>query len=111
MFLRVAVLRPEKREVTAIPAASVVHASYGDSVYCIESKALPGSQQQSRKIARQQFVKVGESRGDYLAILDGLTPGQEIVSGGAFKLRNGIPVAINNEVALNHQLMPSPVNR
>ncbi|HEY5958769.1 MAG TPA: efflux RND transporter periplasmic adaptor subunit [Polyangiaceae bacterium] len=111
MFLRVAVLQPEKREVTAIPTASVVHASYGDSVYCIESKTTPGAPQQTRKVARQQFVKVGEARGDYMAVLDGLAPGQEIVSGGAFKLRNGIPVAINNDVALNPQLMPSPANR
>jgi membrane fusion protein, multidrug efflux system len=111
MFLRVSVVQSERREVTSIPATAVVHASYGDSVYCVESKPSTDAQGKSRKIARQQFVKLGEPRGDYLAILDGLQPGQEIVSAGAFKLRNGVPVAINNEIRVEPQLLPNPVNR
>jgi membrane fusion protein (multidrug efflux system) len=109
MFLRIAVLQSERKEVMAIPAAAVVHASYGDSVYRIESE--PGPSNKPRAVARQQFVKVGESRGDYLAVLDGLSPGQAIVSAGAFKLRNGIPLIVNNDVVLEHQLMPNPPNR
>ena len=61
-------------------------------------------------MARQPFVRVGESRGDYVAILDGVTTGQEVVSAGAFKLRNGSGVVINNAVAPNPKLAPTPEN-
>jgi membrane fusion protein (multidrug efflux system) len=111
MFLRVAVVQSVARKVVAIPAISVVHASYGDSVYCIEDKAVKSVNDQPRMFARQQFVKLGEMRGDYVEVLDGLVPGQSIASAGAFKLRNGIPVVINNDVAIKPELSPSPINR
>ena len=46
-------------------------------------------------IAQQQFVRLGERRGDYVQILDGLKGGESVVSNGAFKLRNGQTIMIN----------------
>ena len=100
-----------------VPATALVHASYGDSVFVVEDKkddagaSVQGPDGAPAKAARQQFVRVGESRGDYVAILDGITAGDEIVSAGAFKLRNGTGIVIHNDVPQNPQLEPHPENR
>jgi membrane fusion protein (multidrug efflux system) len=63
------------------------------------------------KIARQQFVRLGEARGDFVSIEKGLRAGQEVVSAGAFKLRNGAPIVIDNSVKPEPKLHPRPENR
>jgi membrane fusion protein (multidrug efflux system) len=63
------------------------------------------------KVARQQFVKLGSTRGDFVSVLDGLVAGQEVVSSGAFKLHNGASVLINNAVQAKAELSPHPENR
>jgi membrane fusion protein (multidrug efflux system) len=62
-------------------------------------------------MARQQFVKVGQTRGDFVAIEDGVTAGQEVVILGAFKLRNNVPVMVNNSIKLAPSQTPHPQNR
>jgi membrane fusion protein (multidrug efflux system) len=109
MFLRVEVVLPEKSEVVAVPQTAIVHASYGDSVFVGEEK--PGPDGKSRKVAQQQFVKVGATRGDFVSVVDGLKPEQEVVTAGAFKLRNGIPLKVNNQGAPVPSLNPQPENR
>jgi len=117
MFATVSVVLPQQGSVVAVPASAVVHASYGDSVFVVEDKKDPAGNVAAdpggkpAKVARQQFVKLGEARGDFIAIVDGVKRGQEVVATGAFKLRNGSPIAINNEVAINPQLAPRPQNR
>jgi membrane fusion protein, multidrug efflux system len=110
MFVKVVVVLPEKRKVVAVPLTAVVHASYGDSVFFTEMKPV-GEAKKVTKVARQAFVKLGETRGDFVAILDGLKAGQEVVTAGAFKLRNGIPLAVNANVKLDPKLDPHPENR
>jgi membrane fusion protein (multidrug efflux system) len=111
MFVKVAVVLPEHQSVIVIPATAVVHATFGDSVFCVENKAANGQSDQPSKQARQQFVKLGDSRGDFVSVLAGVKPGEEIVSSGAFKLRNGVPLSVNNDVKLNPSLAPHPENR
>ncbi|MDB4971931.1 MAG: putative Co/Zn/Cd efflux system rane fusion protein [Myxococcaceae bacterium] len=115
MFVDVAVGLPQQGSIVAIPATSVVHASYGDSVFVIETpqgdeaKNLPAGA--PVKIARQHFVRLGESRGDFVAVLDGVKAGQEVVSAGAFKLRNNAHVIVNNAVQPKASVNPTPENR
>ncbi len=104
MFVDVAVVEPQKEDVVAIPATAVVHAPYGDSVFVVEGH-------DGALVARQQFVKLGDTRGDFVAVAEGLQPGQRVVSAGAFKLRNGSRVVIDNQVALHPELAPNPPNR
>ena len=117
MFVNVSVVLPEKRKVTMIGATSLVHASFGDSVFVVEDRkdeqgaVVAGRDGKPAKLARQQFVKTGEARGDFVEILDGVKQGQEIVAQGAFKLRNGAPVRVNNSVRVEPQLAPRPENR
>ncbi|MEY2438674.1 MAG: rane fusion protein multidrug efflux system, partial [Verrucomicrobiota bacterium] len=80
---------------------------YGDSVYVIEKKKDPKTGKESQAI-RQQVVRVGEARGDFVAIIKGLQKDQTIVSSGVFKLRNGMTVTINNDLAPKPQINPTP---
>ncbi len=107
-FVNVKVIGRDKTKVVAVPATAIIHASYGDSVFVIEDKSHDGK---PVKIARQQFVRVGTARGDFVAVTKGLTAGQQVVSAGAFKLRNNSPVVVDNSVQGKPQLDPHPPNR
>jgi len=109
MFVRVTVVRDQKSKVTTAPITSVVHASYGDSVFVVEDKKDESGA--TSKIARQQFVRLGPARGDFVAIVDGVKAGQELVTAGAFKLRNGSPVIVNNEIKPTPSLQPKVENQ
>jgi membrane fusion protein, multidrug efflux system len=107
MFVRAEILLPEQKNVLVIPRTAVLSAPYGDSVYVIESKpaADPAKPQLS---VRQQFIRTGESRGDFIAVAAGLKPGDKIVGAGVFKLRNGMAVVESNEVTPKSDLKPQP---
>lgn len=109
MFAKVEVVLPGTYKTFVIPGAAVSYAPYGDSVYVIEKKKDPKTGKESQTI-RQQVVRVGEARGDFVAISEGLKAGETIVSTGVFKLRNGMPVTIDNDLAPKPQLHPSPVD-
>jgi membrane fusion protein (multidrug efflux system) len=109
MFVKLSVYLPEKQLAVVVPGSAVSYAPYGDSVYVIEKQKDEKTGQESQ-ILRQQFVRVGEARGDFVAITKGLKAGQEIVGTGVFKLRNGIPVTVNNDLAPKPQLNPKPVD-
>ena len=116
MFANVGVVLPDLGQVVTVPLTAVVHASFGDSVFVVEDKKpdAPGSRTspsgQVIKNARQQFVRLGQSRGDFVAILDGVSEGQELVTAGAFKLRNNSPIVVDNSVKTDPQLNPKPEN-
>jgi membrane fusion protein (multidrug efflux system) len=57
---------------------------------------------------RQQLVKLGSARGDQVAVLSGVRPGEEVVTSGAFKLRNGAAVHVNNDVRPANNPAPKP---
>ena len=59
---------------------------------------------------KQSFIRVGKRMGDFVSILEGLEAGDEVVSAGAFKLRNDMPVTIHNEMAPTPELAPNPKN-
>jgi membrane fusion protein (multidrug efflux system) len=117
MFVNVSIVLPEQMKVVSVPATAVLRAPYGDSVYVVEDRKddggrpVNGPDGKPAKVARQQFVRVGAARGDFVAIEEGLTAGQEVITQGAFKLRNGAPIVVNNEVKLEPKLAPRPQNR
>lgn len=109
MFVNVEVMLPDKKKTLVIPGSAVSYAPYGNSVYVIETKKDPKTGKESQTL-RQAFVRIGESRGDFVSITDGLKVGDVIVSTGVFKLRNGTPVTINNDLAPKPQLNPTPAD-
>jgi membrane fusion protein (multidrug efflux system) len=102
--------------VVSIPATAVLRAPYGDSVFVVETRKddkgrpVSGPDGKPAKVARQQFVRLGQARGDFIAIQEGVMAGEELVTQGAFKLRNGAPVMVNNQVKLTPSLTPRPEN-
>lgn len=108
MFARAEVLLSEHQEVLVIPATAVLSAPYGDSVYVIEP--APATNAAGGLIVRQQFIRTGASRGDYVAVLSGLKPGERVASAGVFKLRNGIAVVENNELKPPATETPRPAD-
>jgi membrane fusion protein (multidrug efflux system) len=109
MFAKMEVILPEKHKTLVIPGAAVSYSPSGDMVYMIEEKKDPKTGQVSKTI-RQQIVRVGEARGDFVAISQGLKAGDVIVSTGVFKLRNGMSVTISNDLAPKPELNPTPVD-
>jgi len=107
MFVNVTVLLPEHDTTLVIPATAVLNAPYSDSVFIVENdasdkKSPPGT------VVRQQFVKLGERRGDFIAVIAGLKEGETVVSTGVFKLRNGQAVSVDNTLAPAFNLSPTP---
>lgn len=102
-FVLVDVVLPQREEVVAVPTSSILSSPYGDSVYVVEEK-------DGKMFARQQFVRLGRQRGDFVAVEKGLEPGQRVVSAGAFKLSNGAPVVLNDDMQPKPSLNPRPRN-
>jgi membrane fusion protein, multidrug efflux system len=92
--------------VLLIPATAIMFAPYGNSVFAIEQKKDESGN--TTAVARQKIVRTGERRGDLVAVVSGLDAGELVVSSGAFKLRNGTPVTIDNRLAPEAQLAPKP---
>ena len=109
MFAKAEVMLPEKHKTLVVPGSAISYAPFGDSVFVIEKKKDEKTGKESQVI-RQQFVRVGEGRGDLVAITQGLKAGETIVSTGVFKLRNGMSVTINNDLAPNPQVNPHPID-
>lgn len=110
MFVNVDVVLPEREKVRVIPTTAVLYAPYSDSVFIVEKKAGNGDHQDGL-ILRQQFVRLGAQRGDYVAALSGLEEGEQIVSTGVFKYRNGQSVIVDNTLAPKFSLAPKPEDR
>lgn len=106
MFVQVELPLGQPREVIPLPASAINFAPYGDSVFVVvELKDPKGN---TYRGVRQQVVKIDGSRGDQVAIVSGLNPGEEVVSSGAFRLRNGAPVQVNNTVKPSNSPSPKP---
>ncbi|MBV9493026.1 MAG: efflux RND transporter periplasmic adaptor subunit [Acidobacteria bacterium] len=94
--------------VVVVPASAISYAPFGDSVYIVEDMRDP--QGKPYRGVRQQFVKLGGSRGDQVGVLTGVKPGEEVVTSGAFKLRPGAAVLVNNNVQPANSAAPKPEN-
>jgi len=106
MFVRVDVALGAERQVIELPASAINYAPYGDSVFIVTDLKDPKGK--TYRGVRQQFVKVEGSRGDQVAVVSGVKPGEEVVTSGVFKLRNGAAVQVNNEVQPSNNPKPQP---
>ena len=106
MFVQVEVPLGPTRTVVALPASAISYAPYGNSVFIVSD--LKGEDGKSYRGVRQQFVTPGPARGDQVAVLAGITPGDEVVTSGVFKLRNGAAVLVNNTIQPGNDPAPRP---
>jgi membrane fusion protein (multidrug efflux system) len=108
MFVEVRAKVGAASSAISLPASAISYAPYGDSVYVVAEMENPDGQ--TYKGVRQQFVKLGASRGDQVAVLSGVEAGAEVVTSGVFKLRNGAAVLVNNDVQPANDPAPMPEN-
>ena len=109
MFARVQVILPETKPTLYIPETAVSYAPFGNSVFVIEKQKDEKTGKEVLAL-RQQFIRTGETRGDFVAVSEGLKEGDEIVSTGVFKMRNGMHVAVDNKLAPKPEFSPKPPN-
>ena len=106
MFVEAALARGAKTTAITLPVSAINYAPFGDSVFIVED--VKGPNGKTYRGVRQQFVKLGGSRGDQVAVLTGVKPGEEVVTSGVFKLRPGAAVIINNAVQPSNKAAPKP---
>ena len=106
MFVQAEVPLPATRGAIALPASAINYAPYGDSVFIVADMKSPDGK--PYRGVRQQIVKLGPARGDQISVLGGLEPGQEVVTSGVFKLRNGAAVVVNNKTQPGNNPAPKP---
>jgi membrane fusion protein (multidrug efflux system) len=118
LFVNVDVNASDRRDVLTVPATAVVYAPYGDSVVVLDEKPDEQKKDEQKQegapsplVAQPRFVRLGEKRGDLVAVLSGLKEGETVVSNGAFKLRKGARVIVNNALAPPVELDPKPTDK
>jgi membrane fusion protein (multidrug efflux system) len=99
----------EPKKMVTLPQTAISYNSYGDLVYVVEEKGK-GADGKPQLSVRQTFVAVGPTRGDQVAITKGLKEGTTVVTAGQMKLRNGVPVVVNNSVVPKDDPNPKPVD-
>ena len=107
MFANTTVVMPKKQSVLPAAVTAIAYATFGDSVFVIEEQKNEQSGE-TEKVLRQQFVRLGQARGDFIDVIDGLKAGETIVTSGVFKLRSGMKVIIDNTLAPKPSLDPHP---
>lgn len=106
MFVEIEMVEGGSQTAVALPASAIQYAPYGDSVFIVED--IKGENGATYRGVRQQFVKLGAGRGDQVAILSGVSTGEEVVTSGVFKLRHGAAVEVNNQVQPGNDPAPKP---
>ena len=106
MFVEAQVVLGAATPVVALPTSAISYAPYGDSVFIVGD--MKGPDGKPYKGVRQQFVKLGGARGDQVAVVSGVRAGEEVVTSGVFKLRNGAGVVVNNKVQPSNNPAPKP---
>jgi membrane fusion protein (multidrug efflux system) len=101
MFAEIRVALPERREVLLVPQTAITFSPFGNSVYVVDGSG-------DASLARSVYVEVGETRGDLVEIMAGLSPGQEVVTAGQLKLRDGARINIDNSVTVSASVAPAP---
>lgn len=106
MFVQAELTVGSSRSVVALPATAISYAPFGDSVFVVSD--FEGANGESYRGVRQQFVKLDGARGDQVAVVSGVKAGDEVVTSGVFKLRNGAAVVVDNTVKPANSARPRP---
>jgi membrane fusion protein, multidrug efflux system len=110
MYASVTVESGAVEQYLTLPQTAVTFNPYGESVYIIEDGGK-GPDGKPLLTAKQTFVTVGETRGDQVAILKGIKPGDTVATSGQLKLKNGSAVIINNAIQPSNNPAPNPVDQ
>jgi len=109
VFGTVSIKDGKQRSYITLPNAAVAFNPYGATVFVIEQDGKD-KDGKPKLVAKQRFITTGLTRGDQVAIVDGIKPGETVVTSGQLKLRNGTPVMINNSVQPADEANPQVPN-
>jgi membrane fusion protein (multidrug efflux system) len=107
MFANVTIDVGGLQNYITLPQTAVTYNPFGSTVYLVDDKGKD-AKGQDQLVARQVFVTTGDTRGDQVAILKGINPGDTVVTAGQIKLRNGSPLHIDNTVQPANNANPRP---
>ena len=65
-----------------------------------EGEAQAAGKDNNNLIVERRFVRLGATRGERVAVLEGLKEGETVVTSGQIKLQPNFPVTIDNPGAL-----------
>ncbi len=97
MFATIRLTDGAPHNYITLPNAAVAYNPYGATVFLVKDEGK-GADGKPKLVAEQRFITTGPTRGDQVAVLSGLKAGETVVTAGQLKLRNGVPVLINNSV-------------
>ncbi|MBS0287978.1 MAG: efflux RND transporter periplasmic adaptor subunit [Proteobacteria bacterium] len=114
MFATVEVATGKPLPYLTLPQTAISFNPYGEIAYIVKEKTVNEKSKKNNNkpilIAEQTFVTVGETRGDQVAVLKGINPGDTVVTSGQLKLKNGSEIVINNTVVPSNNPNPKVVN-
>ncbi len=121
MFASVDIQLPESQDLVVIPRTAISYAPYGNAVFVVKDAPRKGQTEDGEadsdkkaegadKIVKKRFVKLGRRRGDLVAVVEGLKPGEVVATSGLLKLRNDAAVTIENDVQPSADATPTPGN-
>jgi membrane fusion protein, multidrug efflux system len=110
MFATVELETGAPQRLVTLPQTAVSYNPYGSLVYIVDDKTKDAGGK-PHPFARQVFVTTGATRGDQVAILKGVSEGDTVVTSGQVKLRNGVPLAIDNRIVPTNDAAPKPVDQ
>jgi membrane fusion protein, multidrug efflux system len=110
MFVTVDIDVGNPQSYVTLPQTAIAYNSYGNIVYLVDDKGK-NVKGQAQLFARQTFVTTGATRGDQVAVLTGVKDGDTVVTAGQVKLRNGVPLVINNAVQPSNNPNPKPADQ
>lgn len=105
MFTSVSIDTSRPRNLITLPQTAITYNTYGNMVFVVKKVVVNGKPQ---LVAQQRTVVTGDTRGDQIAILSGVSVGEVVVSSGSSKLKNGTILTVNNSVKLPNDPNPSP---
>jgi membrane fusion protein (multidrug efflux system) len=108
MFATVKVNSGDEQRYLTLPQTALTYNPYGSTVFVIKPSDKKDDKGNAILTAQQVFVTPGPTRGDQVAILKGVDPGSQVVTSGQVKLKNGMPVVINNAIQPSDNPNPKP---
>lgn len=113
MFAHVTIDAGKSQQHITLPQTAITYNPYGSTVFVIEETQVEDKDGKSRTqtVAQQSFVTTGGTRGDQVAIVKGLKEGDQVVTSGQMKLKNGTPVKIDNSVVPANNPNPTPTEQ
>jgi membrane fusion protein (multidrug efflux system) len=109
MFATIDIAAGAPEQHLTLPQTAITYNPYGSTVYLVEKKG-EDARGKPQLVARQSFITTGATRGDQVAVLSGVKPGDVVVSAGQIKLHNDVPVVVNNTVQTADNPNPVPTD-